>query len=159
MSFGWSAGDIVSAIALLVKVGQALSTVPEASETHQQTCRFLESTTINLKTLKNVIEDHEHGRTTSQDEEQVRDFRKFCENFKLSVDKLTNKLAESCGIDKKAKGLKDWPLKQLEKLKWKFLDEESVMKLMEDVGRHSSSLHLFLQFQHGYLSPSFQNPV
>ncbi|MDI1492166.1 MAG: hypothetical protein OHK93_003378 [Ramalina farinacea] len=158
MSFGWSAGDIVSAITFLYKVVDALSRLPEASKTYHQTFRFLEITEINLKHLKKILEDHESGIATIQDDGRVQHLRVICSNFKLSVDELGKKLAEHCGLDKKAKGL-HWPEQQLGKLKWKFFDEDSIKKLMDDVNNQSTQLQIFLQIQNTYESLSFQKPL
>jgi hypothetical protein len=51
MSFGWSAGDIASAIALLVKVGKALKNSDGAASEYQDTVEFLKSL---VKTLESV---------------------------------------------------------------------------------------------------------
>ena len=149
MSFGWSAGDIFSAVTLLYKVGDALYNLPNASKTYHQAYRFLDSTGINLTILKKIVEDHESGKTIAKDDGQVQDLQAICANIKPSVEELTDKLAEHCGLDKKAKG-RHWPQQQLGKLKWKFADEESVMKLMEDVYRQTCSVQVFLQLQTTY---------
>ena len=146
MSFGWSAGDIFSAITILYKVGEALYNLPNDSKIYHQTSRFLESTRINLNLLGKIVEDHESGRIPMKDDGQVREIEAICANIKPSVDELTDKLAEHCGLDKKAKG-RHWPQQQLGKLKWKFADEESVGKLVEDIHRQACSVQAFLQLQ------------
>lgn len=54
MSFGWSVGDIVASITLLVKIGGALKETGGASSDYQESIEFLFGLEITLQNLQRI---------------------------------------------------------------------------------------------------------
>ena len=76
MSFGWSVGDILAAVRLLVQVGQALKDTGGASSDYQQTSLFLEGLGATLQRIQTYSEKHEGQgllKGLQKDVEAVRD--------------------------------------------------------------------------------------
>lgn len=55
MSFGWSAGDIATAISVLLKVSKALKISGGAATSYQSTASFLTSLSKTLSSLQNLL--------------------------------------------------------------------------------------------------------
>ncbi|CZR60026.1 uncharacterized protein PAC_09921 [Phialocephala subalpina] len=56
MSFGWSAGDIVSAISLITKVSKGLKDSGGAASSYQQCVDFLESIETTLEGVRHIVD-------------------------------------------------------------------------------------------------------
>lgn len=78
MSFGWSAGDIASAIKLLVNIGKALKETFDDEAPHSGVISYLES----LRTTLQYIEKHNGARIEPV---QFEDLCEQCRCLKVSV--------------------------------------------------------------------------
>jgi len=58
MSFGWSVGDICSAVALLAKAWKTLKNSDGAASGHQDTVEFLKSLVMTLESIQTVLEKY-----------------------------------------------------------------------------------------------------
>ena len=58
MSFGWSAGDIVSVVSTLVKVGKALKEPGGAAAEYQDTVDFLEGVGKTLMGIRKILQNN-----------------------------------------------------------------------------------------------------
>lgn len=55
MSFGWSAGDIVSTISVIAKISKGLKDTGGAASSYQHSIDFLNSVKTTLETLSTVL--------------------------------------------------------------------------------------------------------
>jgi hypothetical protein len=87
MSFGWSAGDIVSGIRTLVKVGKALKESGGAAREYQETIAFLTSVETTLRGLDTVVVTNPDLTWKAELVEQGRLLKSAVDDFKTKVDK------------------------------------------------------------------------
>jgi len=60
MSFGWSAGDIVSCISVIHKVSKGLRETGGAASSYQESAAFLSSVSVTLKGVETIINKNAH---------------------------------------------------------------------------------------------------
>lgn len=87
MSFGWSAGDIVSAISTLVKVGKALRESGGAASEYQDAANFLDSLAKTLTGVKTVLADNPNVKWESELIEHADIVKAAVENFRKKIEK------------------------------------------------------------------------
>jgi hypothetical protein len=87
MSFGWSAGDIVSGISTLVKVGKALRESGGAASEYQDTIAFLTSVETTLRGLDTIIATNSDLTWKAELVEQAGLLKSAVDDFKTKVDK------------------------------------------------------------------------
>lgn len=81
MSFGWSAGDIISAISLLFKIGNALRSAGGASSEYQDAVEFLRTLQSTLELLKDL--------TPAQIEASKADhLRRYCDQIRSPLQRF-----------------------------------------------------------------------
>ena len=83
MSFGWSAGDIVSCIALIVRVSKGLKDSTGASAEYEAAAGFLDGLKITLDKLKEHLETHPDTFHAKDIEEQAERLKTTVEKFKV----------------------------------------------------------------------------
>jgi hypothetical protein len=148
MSFGWSVGDIVSAIDLLVKFGKALREVDRAKSDFQDATETLTSLEITLSFLKEQYELEEkackaagfsaRSARTAVLRTQVELIQKPVSRFLDEAEKYDKKL----GVSSSKHVLSGIPRKS----KWAFYLAEKVRKLHADIATPLSTIGL-LQHQ------------
>jgi hypothetical protein len=85
MSFGWSAGDIAAALALLCNVIQALDTADGAANNYREAVSFLQDLKQTLEPLQRIVNlnaDSTYGPAIA---EQVKHIRGPVEDFLKKV--------------------------------------------------------------------------
>jgi hypothetical protein len=87
MSFGWSAGDIASAIVLLVKIGSALKESGGAATEYQEAIDFLSSIEKPLNGVKKLLDENADLTWESELNEQVVRVKAAVEKFRAKIDK------------------------------------------------------------------------
>jgi hypothetical protein len=87
MSFGWSAGDIASAIALLAKIGSALKESGGAATEYQEAIDFLSIIEKSLNGIKKFLNENVDLIWESELNEQVVHVKAAVERFRAEIDK------------------------------------------------------------------------
>jgi hypothetical protein len=87
MSFGWSAGDIASTIAVLVKVGKALKNSDGAASEYQDTVEFIKSLVKTLESVQTIPERYPDLEWKDNLTEQAKAMDNAIEAFKKKIDK------------------------------------------------------------------------
>jgi hypothetical protein len=87
MSFGWSTGDIASAIAVLVKVGKALRNTDGATSEYQETVEFIKSLVKTLESIKTIFEQCPDLEWKDSLAEQAKAMNNAIEVFKKKIEK------------------------------------------------------------------------
>lgn len=94
IAFGWSAGDLASAVELIVKVAKAFKESGGATDRFQQTQNFLSGFRITTEHLKRYIESHPDGTYTHDLREQVQSIDAPWKAFQSYLEKYEKSLAE-----------------------------------------------------------------
>ncbi|KAF8847161.1 hypothetical protein BDZ45DRAFT_733775 [Acephala macrosclerotiorum] len=87
MSFGWLAGDIVSGISTLVKVGKALRESGGAASEYRETIAFLTSVETTLRGLNTIVATNPDLTWKDELVEQAGLLKSAVDDFKTKVDK------------------------------------------------------------------------
>ena len=87
MSFGWSAGDIVSGISTLVKVAKALKETGGAASEYQEALSFLTSVEATLRGLETIVASNPDLTLNDEMVEQARLLKSALDDFRKKVDK------------------------------------------------------------------------
>lgn len=87
MSFGWSAGDIIAAITVLVKVGKALRESDGAASDYQDTFHFLTSLDKTLTGLTTILQRNPGLQWETELIEQGSNLRTSIEAFDTKIKK------------------------------------------------------------------------
>jgi hypothetical protein len=87
MSFGWSAGDIVSGISTLVKVGRAIKETGGAASEYQEALSFLTSIEATLRGLETIFASNLNLTLNDELVEQARLLKSAVDDFRKKVDK------------------------------------------------------------------------
>jgi hypothetical protein len=141
MSFGWSAGDIISAINLLLEITQALNSAAGSATDHERAASFIFPITNSLQVLHSYsVEEKEGLSRYSLDENKVSTFRPTIEALEPLVKEFTDKVLEYSGLNEDRKRKRDWVKRQYEKLKWHFVEREDLLKLRATIEAHFAVL-------------------
>ena len=114
-AFGWSAGDIVKSIQIVVKVCEAFKEAGGATTSYAETTAFLESFARVLKSIKDFADNHASAKYTPDIVDQIKlvdgpycEFEKYLLGFKpsLAADSTQHSYRKA---PKKAK----WAIKEL----------------------------------------------
>jgi hypothetical protein len=87
MSFGWSVGDIVSAVNTLVKVGKALKESGGAATEYQEAVKFLESVSKTLSGIGALLQEHPNLKWEPDLVEQGNNLKSALEKFEKKIGK------------------------------------------------------------------------
>jgi hypothetical protein len=93
MSFGWSAGDIVSATLLLKKVGKALKDSDGAASDYRETVAFLESLDTTLVGLDRLTTEHSGLEWEEPLVEQGKTLKSAVDSFRGKIEKYDQSLS------------------------------------------------------------------
>jgi hypothetical protein len=141
MSFGWSAGDIISAINILLEITQALNSATGSPADHKRASSFITPITHSLQTLHSYAVEEEEGLSSlSSEENKVSAFRSTVEALEPLVKEFTDKILEYSGLNEDGKRKRDWVKKQFDKLKWHFVEKEDLLKLRGVIEAHFAVL-------------------
>ena len=97
MSFGWSAGDIVSGISTLVKVGKALRETGGAASEYQEVLSFLTSVEATLRGLETIVASNPDLALNDELVKQARLLKSAVDDFRKKVDKYDLSLGSDSG--------------------------------------------------------------
>ncbi|CCD55535.1 hypothetical protein BofuT4_P155260.1 [Botrytis cinerea T4] len=121
--FGWSVGDLVSAISVVAKVSKALKDVGGAVDDYRETVLFLESLNITLTTLHGLYESNADPSVFSGVQSQLELVQKPIDAF---TEKVKRKLESVFNSTKKDKGVRATAKRTSGQLEWAFwLDKQS----------------------------------
>ena len=87
MSFGWSAGDVASAVAILIKVGKSLKNSDGAAKEYQDTAEFIQNLVKTLEGLKVFLEKNPEIECKDNLVEQADAMKHALEAFKKKIEK------------------------------------------------------------------------
>ena len=136
MSFGWSAGDIATAIRLLVEVVQVLDTVHGAAKSYREGTQFLKRLIHVLEPLQTFT--NIGANPTFRDE--------IC----MEVDAIKTQVEEFLTIVMKyerglGRGREGHYRNVGRKLQWHYSDSKKLEKLEMKIGHHMQALDILLQ--------------
>ncbi|KAM0418756.1 hypothetical protein ACHAPT_012354 [Fusarium lateritium] len=136
MSFGWSAGDVFAAAKLLWSLYKALDEKEGAPEHYRRSASTLRSIQFRLRYLSKVVGEDENPDTLAETEEaslletaDKDDIRYVIVSLKASVKRLEDLVSKGCGMQldpAKKKRRRDWPVQQINKLRWYTSNQEEV---------------------------------
>jgi hypothetical protein len=140
MSFGWSAGDIVSAINLLVKIGTALRSVGGASSEYVEAVGFLSTLQTTLEHLRAFTE-------VLYDEQKAENLRNHCEQLRVPLDRfledVTAKFEPSLGVSRQKNMLSRAPREIL----WALHTSKKLKILQERISLPIIGINMLLGLQ------------
>jgi hypothetical protein len=139
MSFGWSAGDIFTAVQLLWEIGQALSSAKGSPLDRSQANGFVKPIEAGLTQLREYAQEEEEG-LSNFDSKEVSAFRPTVDALKPLAKEFTDKVLEYSGLNEELKRKRDWWKKQYEKLKWHFIEKEDLLQLRNTIQAHFAVL-------------------
>ena len=87
MSFGWSVGDIVSAVNILVKVGKALKESGGAATEYQEAVKLHESVSKTLSGIGALLQEHPKLKWEPDLVEQGNNLKSALEKFEKKIGK------------------------------------------------------------------------
>ncbi|KAH6693383.1 hypothetical protein DL95DRAFT_448687 [Leptodontidium sp. 2 PMI_412] len=141
MSFGWSAGDIIAAINLLLEITQALNSATGSPSDHKRASSFIAPITNSLQALHSYAAEEEDGLSASGlNEKKVSTFRPTIEALEPLIKEFTEKVMDYSGLNDDGKRKRDWFKRQYEKLKWHFVEREDLLKLRTTIEAHFAVL-------------------
>ncbi|KAL2064535.1 hypothetical protein VTL71DRAFT_3672 [Oculimacula yallundae] len=128
MSFGWSAGDIASAISILIDVVQALDEADGASADYRKVSTFLASLTSTLSTLQ-ILSNMPAALSVSLSD-KIKEIQEPVEQFQENIKKYKEKLGvpPTTGFLQHFRHVKT-------KLRWHYGPMKEVAKLNDQIGR------------------------
>ncbi|CAD6443802.1 31ec964e-28cd-4564-90bf-c764b8c3d11e [Sclerotinia trifoliorum] len=122
-AFGWSVGDLVSAISVVAKVSKALKDAGGAVDDYHETILFLESLKITLTTLHGLYEANVDPNVLSGLQSQLELVQKPIDTF---TKKIKRELGSALDGTKKDKGVRTKLKRTAGQLEWAFsLHEQS----------------------------------
>ncbi|KAF4630021.1 hypothetical protein G7Y89_g8132 [Cudoniella acicularis] len=140
MSFGWSAGDIVAAVTLLIKIGSALQDAGGASSDYQDTVDFLNTLRITLEHLKAF-------GATQIEVHKAENLRQQCDQIqaplKVFLDDVTSKFESSLGPASRRNKLLGSP----RKIHWALYTSKKVKRLQDRIIVPIGAVNMLLGLQ------------
>ncbi|KAL6362076.1 hypothetical protein LRP88_05560 [Fusarium phalaenopsidis] len=143
MSFGWSAGDVIAASQLLWSLYKALDGEKGAPEHYRRSASTLRTIQFRLRHLREVVgEDTSPDPLTETEEASLLesmdkdDIRYIIVGLKVSVGKLEALVAKGCNLGLEPankKRRRDWPMDQINKLRWYTLNQGEVDSLIQHI--------------------------
>ena len=137
MSFGWSVGDIIAAIELVVTLAQALEEGANSSSQYCEVIRelyALEKALVDVKSLK--LEGEQYHRqvaffgATLQCRQTIDDFMRKIEKYQPALRKG---------------GSGSWAMDALRKIQWSLCSQKDVDIFRASLNAHSSAIGIMLQ--------------
>jgi hypothetical protein len=137
MSFGFSAGDIATAIVLIANIAQALSSASGASAEYREAVAFLKKLQRTLELLHTLSALSAYPAYSEEIRMMTCDIKGPIEEFLWAVEKYE----PSLGVDAKKGHYRNIP----RKLEWHFRMSKDVERLREKVGAHLLLIDKLLQ--------------
>ncbi|OTA56644.1 hypothetical protein K449DRAFT_425227 [Hypoxylon sp. EC38] len=165
MSFGWSAGDVAAAAKLLWDLYRALNDVDGAPEHYRRSAATLMSIRLRLNILGKVIGKDQNPDPLTETEEasllekaDKDDIRSVVVNLKFAFGKLEDLIDKGCDMKldpSTKKRRRDWPMHQINKLRWYIGKEDEVDNLIQHINELTVSLpDLYLKLNNEFLKQS-----
>lgn len=136
MSFGWSAGDIATAISLVVEICKALDDTFGASSEYRDITQFLESLKYTLDKLLQISENEELEHA-AQLKEQVDIMRPKVTNFLNLIEK---KYGQNLGKDSSRRFRA-----VAGKLEWAAVTSTKAKELRDSIGSNMQTIDRLIQ--------------
>lgn len=141
MAFGWSAGDILSAINLIIKIANALDEVSGSSKEFREASSFLRDLNSALTPLQTFTALDTRPAYKTEIQQQVEAIRRPIETF--INDKDVKELQKDLGVVNESRFKHVQNVKS--KLKWHFLVSDKALALQKDVERHLKVIDTLMQ--------------
>lgn len=137
MSFGWSAGDIASAVTLLIEVVKSLDSANGATKDYRNSITFLKSLTNTLKLLKTFVEANLEVSYKDEICDAVDEIKAPVKEYLDLIVKYEDSLGE---------GVKEGYHRKIgRKLQWSFFESKKAENLQVRIGRHLQLMDTLLQ--------------
>ena len=137
MSFGWSAGDIVAAIQLVVKLAGALEDSAGSSSQYCEVIRELYSLERALLDVKNLqLEPQQHHRQVALFGAALQ-CRETIDQFMRKIGKYQLALRQG--------GSGSWVKDALRKMQWSLCSQKEVDVFRPSLSAHTSAIGIMLQ--------------
>jgi hypothetical protein len=94
MSFGWSAGDIVSAINTLMTVGKALRESGGSASEFQHATSFVTGVSKTITAIQTVMQTNPNLEWQTELSDQAENLKTVVKDFKKKVEKYELSLGE-----------------------------------------------------------------
>lgn len=137
MSFGWSAGDIAQAVALIVKVAKALDSADGSAGDYREAVAFLQSLKHTLEPLQTLTALGAYPAYKDEIRKHVESIRRPIESFLA----IATKFDFSLGSNAKTGHHRHIT----RKLQWRFIESKEVDKLKGLIDGHMKVLDTLLQ--------------
>lgn len=137
MSFGFSAGDIATAIVVIAKIVQALNSVCGVSAEYREAVAFLKNLQRILEPLHTLSALNAYPAYSEEIQTKMCDIKGPIEEFLHAV----KKYEPSLGVDAKKGNHRNIP----RKLEWHFRMSKDVERLRDKVGTHLLLIDKVLQ--------------
>lgn len=139
MSFGWSAGDIFTAINLLIEIGQALRSANGSPKDHARASAFVAPVKNGLEHLLEYAKEEE-GEISTLDPMKTSAFRPTVETLAPLIKQFIGKVLQYSGLQDEDRRKRDWFRRQFDKLKWHFVEQDDLLQLRETIIAHFAFL-------------------
>jgi hypothetical protein len=156
MAFGWSAGDIFTAIKFIIDVASALDDISGARKEFRQSATFLRNLDKSLSPLRTFTALDAQPEYKADIEEEVDAIRRPIETFMTDVEGMAKKLGtglgpgaagSSGGVDKG--GGRFSAFKAFShvgsKLEWHYFTSKKAMALQKDIEGHLRIIDTLMQ--------------
>jgi len=156
MAFGWSAGDIFTAIKFIIDVASALDDISGARKEFRQSATFLRNLDKSLAPLRTFTALDAQPDYKADIEEEVDAIRRPIETFMTDVEGMAKKLGtglepgaagSSRGIDKGGghfAGFKAFR-NMGSKLEWHYFTSKKALALQKDIEGHLRIIDTLMQ--------------
>jgi hypothetical protein len=139
MSFGWSAGDIITTVNLLIEIGQALRSANGSPKDHARASTFVAPVKIGLEHLLEYAKEEE-GDISTLDPVKTSAFRPTVEALAPLIKQFIGKVLQYSGLQDEDRRKRDWFRRQFDKLKWHFVEQDDLLQLRETIISHFAFL-------------------
>lgn len=157
MAFGWSAGDIFTAIKFIIDVASALDDISGARKEFQQSATFLRNLDKSLAPLRTFTALDARPEYKADIEEEVDAIRRPIETFMADVEGMAKKLGTSLepgaggssGAGTDRGGSRFGGFKSLRhvgsKLEWHYFTSKKAMALQKEIDGHLRIIDTLMQ--------------
>jgi len=137
MSFGYSAGDIASALTLIYNIIEALDSIDGAASDYREAVGFLQALKRTLHPLQSYTSWHAYPNYGEQIKEQVVQIKGPLERFLKEVVKFEPSLG--------TKAKEGYHRHVLKKLQWHVFVSKKVLELRKKIKSHMRVIDTLLQ--------------
>jgi hypothetical protein len=129
MSFGWSVGDIATAVALCIKVGNALRESGGSAIEYQNAVKFVDRLGKTFSTIQQILQNNPNLRWEQELTEQGKLLKAAIHRFKTKFAKYENSLAAESTRSKLRRTPREiqWALSDVQALRLEVSQPQAVL--------------------------------